>query len=48
VVNQSGGNAYSVAEHVLGMMLCLSKRIVESDHVLRRDRNIIRNEPDGQ
>jgi D-3-phosphoglycerate dehydrogenase len=44
VVNQSGGNAYSVAEHVLGMMLCLSKRIVESDHVLRRDRNIIRND----
>lgn len=43
VVNQSGGNAYSVAEHVLGMMLCLSKRIVESDHVLRRDRNINRN-----
>jgi D-3-phosphoglycerate dehydrogenase len=44
VVNQSGGNAYSVAEHVLGMMLCLSKRIVESDHVLRRDRNVIRND----
>jgi D-3-phosphoglycerate dehydrogenase / 2-oxoglutarate reductase len=43
VVNQSGGNAYSVAEHVLGMMLCLSKRIVESDHVMRRDRNINRN-----
>jgi D-3-phosphoglycerate dehydrogenase len=43
LVNQSGGNAYSVAEHVLGMMLCLSKRIVESDHVLRRDRNINRN-----
>jgi D-3-phosphoglycerate dehydrogenase len=43
VVNQSGGNAYSVAEHVLGMMLCLSKRIVESDHVLRRDRNVNRN-----
>ena len=43
VVNQSGGNAHSVAEHVLGMMLCLSKRIVESDHVLRRDRNVNRN-----
>jgi D-3-phosphoglycerate dehydrogenase len=28
---------------VLGMMLCLSKRIVESDHVLRRDRNVNRN-----
>jgi len=44
VVNQSGGNAHSVAEHTLGMMLCLAKRIVESDHVLRRDRNVVRND----
>ena len=44
VVNQSGGNAHSVAEHVLGMMLCLAKRIVESDHVLRRDRDVNRND----
>jgi D-3-phosphoglycerate dehydrogenase len=44
VVNQSGGNAQSVAEHVLGMMLCLAKRIVESDHVLRRDRDVNRND----
>jgi D-3-phosphoglycerate dehydrogenase / 2-oxoglutarate reductase len=44
VVNQSGGNAHSVAEHTLGMMLCLAKRIVESDHVLRRERNVIRND----
>ena len=29
VVNQSGGNANSVAEHALGMMLTLSKRILE-------------------
>jgi D-3-phosphoglycerate dehydrogenase len=43
VLNQSGGNAHSVAEHALGMMLCLAKRIVESDHVLRRDRNVNRN-----
>jgi D-3-phosphoglycerate dehydrogenase len=43
VVNQSGGNAHSVAEHVLGMMLSLSKRIVESDHVLRRERSVDRN-----
>jgi D-3-phosphoglycerate dehydrogenase / 2-oxoglutarate reductase len=43
VLNQSGGNARSVAEHVLGMMLCLSKRIVEADHVLRHDRNVNRN-----
>src|SRR6195256_1866848 len=44
VLNQSGGNAHSVAEHALGMMLCLAKRIVESDHVLRRDRNVNRND----
>jgi D-3-phosphoglycerate dehydrogenase len=37
VVNQAGGNAQSVAEHALGMMLSLSKRIVEVDKVLRRD-----------
>jgi D-3-phosphoglycerate dehydrogenase / 2-oxoglutarate reductase len=35
VVNQAGGNAESVAEHVLGMMLCLVKRIGESDRALR-------------
>src|ERR687888_541255 len=43
VVNQSGGNANSVAEHALAMLLTLSKRIIESDRVLRRDRNINRN-----
>ena len=35
-VNQSGGNAEAVAEHVLGMMLCLSKRIIETDRFMRR------------
>src|ERR1700758_3684812 len=43
VVNQSGGNAYSVAEHALGMLLTLSKRIIEADRVLRRDRDVNRN-----
>ncbi len=43
VVNQTGGNAHSVAEHVLAMLLCLSKRIVEADRALRRDRNVNRN-----
>ena len=43
VVNQSGGNANSVAEHALGMLLTLSKRIMESDRVLRRDANVNRN-----
>jgi D-3-phosphoglycerate dehydrogenase len=43
VVNQSGGNREAVAEHVVGMLLCLAKRIVECDRALRagtlRDRN---------
>jgi D-3-phosphoglycerate dehydrogenase len=43
VVNQSGGNAHSVAEHAVGMMLTLSKRIIEADRALRRDPNINRN-----
>src|SRR6202163_5135598 len=37
VVNQSGGNAHSVAEHALGMLLTLSKRILEADRALRGD-----------
>ncbi len=45
VVNQAGGNAHSVAEHVLAMMLALAKRIVEADHTMRRagvgDRNLL-------
>jgi D-3-phosphoglycerate dehydrogenase len=36
VVNQSGGNAEAVAEHVIGMMLCLVKRVPEADRALRR------------
>src|SRR4030088_387890 len=43
VVNQSGGNAHSVAEHALGMLLTLSKRILEADRALRRDPNVDRN-----
>jgi len=43
VVNQSGGNANSVAEHALGMLLTLSKRIREADRVLRRERDVNRN-----
>jgi D-3-phosphoglycerate dehydrogenase len=35
VLNQSGGNAESVAEHVLGMLLTLVKRMVECDRALR-------------
>ena len=43
VVNQSGGNAQSVAEHALGMMLTLSKRIIEADRALRRETGVDRN-----
>ena len=35
VVNQSGGNADAVAEHVVGMMLSLTKNIPQTDHSLR-------------
>jgi D-3-phosphoglycerate dehydrogenase / 2-oxoglutarate reductase len=35
VVNQAGGNAESVAEHVLGMMLILVKRAADCDRALR-------------
>jgi D-3-phosphoglycerate dehydrogenase len=35
VVNQSGGNAESVAEHVLGMMRMRVKRVGECDRALR-------------
>jgi D-3-phosphoglycerate dehydrogenase / 2-oxoglutarate reductase len=43
VVNQSGGNREAVAEHVVGMMLCLAKRIIETDRALRRDAAVDRN-----
>ena len=36
VVNQAGGNKEGVAEHVMAMMLALSKRIMLSDHAMRR------------
>src|SRR6195256_543264 len=43
VVNQSGGNAHSVAEHALGMLLTLAKRIIQADRALRREANVDRN-----
>src|SRR6202044_3249104 len=44
VVNQSGGNAEAVAEHVVGMMLCLVKRVNDSDRALRAGTLKNRNE----
>jgi D-3-phosphoglycerate dehydrogenase len=35
VVNQSGGNADAVAEHAVGMMLALTKKILQTDRSLR-------------
>ncbi len=43
VVNQTGGNAESVAEHAFAMLLCLSKRIIETDRHMRRQSGIERN-----
>ena len=48
VVNQAGMNARSVAEHTLGMMLSLSKRLTESDRRLRRERGYAREELMGR
>lgn len=36
VVNQAGANSEAVAEHALGLMLALSKKIVFADRALRR------------
>jgi D-3-phosphoglycerate dehydrogenase / 2-oxoglutarate reductase len=43
VLHQSGGNRQSVAEHVLAMLLTLSKRIVETDRIMRREEGMNRN-----
>ncbi|HYB08106.1 MAG TPA: hydroxyacid dehydrogenase [Alphaproteobacteria bacterium] len=48
VVNQSGLNKQAVAEHVLGMMLCLSKRMIQSDRAMRRDRSWTRQNYVGE
>ena len=43
VLNQAGGNRQSVAEHVLAMLLTLSKRIIEADRRMRREDGLDRN-----
>ncbi len=47
VVNQAGSNAAAVAEHTLGLMLGLSKRISESDRRLRRGERFTRQDAIG-
>ena len=44
VVNQAGGNANSVAEHAFGLMLALSRRIIECDRRLRHERGFSRED----
>lgn len=48
VVNQAGGNANSVAEHTLGLMLDVSRRITECDRRLRRERGFSREDVMGR
>jgi len=47
VVNQAGGNADSVAEHTLALMLSVSRRMVESDRRLRREQGFTREDVMG-
>lgn len=47
VVNQAGGNAASVAEHALGLMLGVSRRMLENDRRMRREHGFPREEVMG-
>ena len=42
VVNQTGTNKESVAEHALGMMLTVSKKMIQADRRIRREHNVDR------
>ena len=44
VVNQTGTNKESVAEHALGMMLAVSKKMIQADRRLRRESHLDRME----
>jgi D-3-phosphoglycerate dehydrogenase len=48
VSNQAGANRDAVAQHVLAMMLGLTKRIIQSDRALRRGRDWDRMDYTGQ
>lgn len=47
VVNQAGGNAVSVAEHTFGLMLGVSRRMLECDRKLRRETGLVREDVMG-
>lgn len=44
VVNQAGGNAQSVAEHALALMLALARRLPESAHLLKHGKGFSRED----
>lgn len=48
VVNQAGGNANSVAQHTLALILALANRVVESDRVLKTTTDIAREDLMGR
>ena len=47
VMNQAGGNAVSVAEHTLAMMLGISRRMIECDRRMRREQGFTREDVMG-
>lgn len=47
VVNQAGGNAPSVAEHTFGLLLGISRRMVEGDRRMRRETGYTREDVMG-
>src|SRR4030095_773791 len=48
VVNQAGGNAQSVAEHAIGLMLDVCRKISENDRLLRSERGFSREDLMGR
>lgn len=48
VVNQSGGNANSVAQHTFALLLSLMNRVVESDQALRKKTGLVREDLMGR
>ena len=44
VVNQAGGNADSVAEHAIGMLISVSHRMLECDRRMRREQGFSRED----
>jgi D-3-phosphoglycerate dehydrogenase / 2-oxoglutarate reductase len=47
VVNQAGGNAASVAEHTFGLLLGVSRRMLECDRRMRREHGFTREDVMG-